>query len=115
MITSREIQSRESPHSLPADEEILKSGAESVAAVQSSRDVRRRERDYEGTSGHVVSILREMWLEEPLLRPPGIPGRLDYGGNVRFVVRGIEWPEDCMKRCQISLGQSFENESHAIT
>lgn len=103
MIASGEIQSRESSHSVPADEKILKGSAQGMTNVQSSCDVRWRDCDGEAASGHVVAMPREVWFKETLLRPPRVPGRLDDGGNVRFVVWGIERPEDYVTRCRVSL------------
>lgn len=114
MITSREVQRREPPHSVPADKKILKGSTQSVATVQSSCDVRRRDRNDEGPSGLIVAILCEFWLKEALLRPPGVPTRLDNGGNVRFVVRRVEGSEDCMTRCRFSLEPRLGYKSHVV-
>lgn len=55
--------------------------------VQGSCDIGRRDRNDERTSRPVFTILCELRLEEALLGPPGVPTRLDNGGDVRPVVR----------------------------
>lgn len=60
-------------------------------------------------------MLRELRFKETLLRPPGVPARLDGGGNVRFVVWGIEWPEDYVARCRVSLEQKLAHSGQVNT
>lgn len=113
MIASREIQSCKSPHSVPSDEEILKGSAQSMTTVQSPRDIRWGDRDDKGTSGHVVIMLCKLWPKETLLRPPGVPTRLNNGWNICSVVWGVQRPKDSMTRHHVStvLGKMVEYEN----
>ena len=90
VITSRHPQGCLAVHTVPPNHHVLKGVSKSVAHVESTSDVRRRVNDDERSGILDLAILLELGLEEALLLPPAIPGRLDGDRVVRLEVGVFE-------------------------
>lgn len=90
VVTARQPKGGLALHAIPSNHDILQRVTQSVAHVQSTGDVGRRVHDDEATSILDLAILLELGLEETLLLPPAVPGRLDGDGVVGLEMGVVE-------------------------
>lgn len=84
MIEARAPQGLAARHSVPAGQRVLNGAHERVAQVKCARHIRWRHRHDELFTGRVLAKVLggALGLEEALLLPPLVPGRLHVQGAV---------------------------------
>lgn len=93
VVAARKPQGRLSQHPVPANHDILQRVAQGVSHVEGAGDVGRGVDDDEAASFLDVAAGGELGLEEALLLPPLVPGRLDSNRVVGLEVGVVKGPD----------------------
>jgi hypothetical protein len=94
MVTAREVEYSQTPHTIPSNQGVLKCCSESMPDMQGARDVGGWNRYDKVTWFLDIAIGSKIWFEEPLLLPPVVPCRfynLRYVGFAMSVIQSLEY------------------------